>query len=242
MTIVLASDENTGIIQSMNSHHGTLVPQILPIGANRVVLLDASLQPSLESLVKIAPNDLLSRMPAMASAVKKREWILSRMLMSEVLGDIPGTGPLGEPQWQDGQVTSLSHKCGHVALAYGAQGDASAFGIDLEARRDLDPGVVQKIMTHHELQQVSGLDSNVTSAVFSAKESIYKCLFYRVGRVFYFEAVELVDFVMIHDVGVMLFRTSRELSELVPADKLIRVDVRLVRLEQADYWLTFARG
>lgn len=226
----------------MNSDSYLLSRQFMSLGGRSIVLLDASQQPDLGTILDVVSDDILTIAPSFSVESRQREWLLSRMLMRSLIGYIPGIGVFGEPVWYGAVSGSLSHKLGHIAFAFGASNQNHSYGIDLESCRDLDPGVVFKIMNRDEQARLDKGIVGASSAVFSAKESIYKYLFNAVQKRFYFEAVELIDFQIAGDGGIMMFRTAIDLSRAVRAGRLLRIDFIKINLGGEDFWLTSARG
>jgi len=105
------------------------------------------------------------------------------------------SGPQRAPVWPDGIVGSISH-CGDAAVAAVAhRNDVGGIGLDLEAREELDRNLLPMICLPHELAVIETSEFGLLLAklVFSAKESVFKCIWPRVQR--------FVDFL---EVGVEL--------------------------------------
>jgi enterobactin synthetase component D len=108
-----------------------------------------------------------------------------------------GRAPSGAAQWPEGLVGSITHTEGFVSAAAAHGRDALGLGIDSErfmsARLTAD--VSHLVATSAELSEVTaavGLNpcEGLTLA-FSAKESIFKCLYPLVGRYFDYLDAEL---------------------------------------------------
>lgn len=219
-----------------------LKPQIEIVGSRALFFLDSSLQPDLGFLRSSVDVELLPLADEIRHQERQREWILSRLLMQKLVGYLPVRGEHGELVWRSPHAGSLTHKKGHVALAIESFEEANADpGIDLEQVRDLHGELQLQIMTPKEQSIASNLGAGWSTAVFSAKESIFKCLFRSVGFRFYFEAVELIDAVIADDQGIMIFVSKINLGPRVPIGTLLRVDVKRVLLGAELYWITSAR-
>ncbi len=204
--------------------------------------LDSSLQASLDLLREISSSDMLAKADEIKHPERQREWILSRILMREMAGYIPEKGDHGELIWRDEHAGSLTHKKGHVALAWRAVASKSDDpGIDLESVRDLEDDLQLKVATFAEVDVGSQIGRGWSTAVFSAKEAIFKCLFRNVGYRFYYEAAELLDVNYAGGHGIMMFSMTRDLSERVPQHSKVRVDFKKIRLGADEFWLTSAR-
>ncbi len=134
----------------------------------------------------------------------------------------PGTGPLGAPMWPAGVVGSITHSAA-LAIAVVARGVAvRGLGIDCElvmsadaAEEVADRVVPEANRTAPFRREAATFDrAAFVSAVFSAKESVYKCLNPLTGAFFGFEAVTLesVD----RAGGTMGFRVTRDLGPGAP--------------------------
>jgi len=101
----------------------------------------------------------------------------------------------GSVQWPEGLLGSLSHtdEWAVAAVAVAAMSEASSIGIDLERIKPLADGVLNLIATPAERKELVAASSPAWHAValFSIKESIYKCLAGDFGRSIEFHDVEL---------------------------------------------------
>ena len=226
----------------MTSEKFSLYPQFETVGDRTIVCLDSSLQPALDLLRKMNSAEIIAKADEIRHPERQREWILSRMLMREIAGYIPDKGEHGELIWRDEHAGSLTHKKGHVALAWRAVASKSDDpGIDLESVRDLEDDLQLKVATFAEVDVGSQIGRGWSTAVFSAKEAIFKCLFRTVGYRFYYEAAELLDVNYAGGHGIMMFSMTRHLSERVPQHSKVRVDFKKIRLGADEFWLTSAR-
>ena len=119
-------------------------------------------------------------------------------LALERLGIAPCPIPVGvhrQPIWPDGVVGSITHCADYCAAAVGWQKDFASVGIDVEVYGALDPSLAEMIATSRELSFIvdrSASDvSAVLSAVFSIKESVFKCLFPLTGVFLDFHDIEV---------------------------------------------------
>ncbi|CED90891.1 4'-phosphopantetheinyl transferase protein [Actinomyces succiniciruminis] len=91
-------------------------------------------------------------------------------------------GPMGEPAWPDGVVGSLTHCRGYRAAAVARTSQVAALGIDAEPNRSLAGGVLARIASPAERENVCELveafpDVAGDRLLFSIKESVYKAWF-----------------------------------------------------------------
>ncbi|HEY5890202.1 MAG TPA: 4'-phosphopantetheinyl transferase superfamily protein, partial [Acidimicrobiia bacterium] len=97
-------------------------------------------------------------------------------------------GPNREPIWPPGVVGSITHDGNHVMAAVAWNSDAAGIGIDLELIGRYFPGLETEIASGTELAALTRLEGRsreeATIEVFSAKETIYKAHYPRIGRFF----------------------------------------------------------
>ncbi len=143
-------------------------------------------------------------------AVPKRrlEFMAGRTCARDALAQLTGrpvtesiaVGPHRSPVWPAGIVGAITHAEGFAAAAVALVTDALGLGIDSEAVLPAEAveAVAEQALVQGELEALdrSGLEPiALLTLVFSAKESLFKCLFPRVGRYFDFKdaTVDAVD-------------------------------------------------
>lgn len=103
----------------------------------------------------------------------------------------------GSVQWPEGLLGSLSHTndWAVAAVAVSAMCEAKSIGIDLERIKPLDDGVIKLIATPSEREELTSSSSPVwhSMALFSIKESLYKCLARDFGQFIDFQDVQIND-------------------------------------------------
>lgn len=139
-------------------------------------------------------------------------------------------GALGAPLWPDGVTGSITHSASVAMAVVATRDEVQGIGIDCE--RIMSAAVAEEVASHviPEADGSSRFDEAVAhfsrpaflSIVFSAKESIYKCLSPLTGRFFGFEAVAL-ESVEVGE-GLLRFRLVDELGHAAPAG--LRLTVR----------------
>lgn len=104
-----------------------------------------------------------------------------------------GVGPAREPLWPPGWVGSITHTQGMVAAVVALSAERSALGIDIEPLMDETRAarIESRVLTLSEMLLPARSRQERVTAVFSAKESIYKCLRPLVGKYFGFHAVAI---------------------------------------------------
>ncbi len=90
-------------------------------------------------------------------------------------------GPFGAPQWPSGLIGSISHSDHYCAAAVARTSHLAAIGIDVEEIARLRLQIAPQILTSGEIEtelQALPRCRQLARAVilFSAKESLYKCL------------------------------------------------------------------
>jgi 4'-phosphopantetheinyl transferase EntD len=136
-------------------------------------------------------------------------------------------GPDREPLWPDGVVGSISH-CGEKAAAAVARVDEiSGIGLDIELGDDLDEALVPMICRVEEQRHIASGDTRlrVAKLIFSAKESIFKCIWPSVRRFVDFQEVSVRL-----DLDRNVFRATARSTEL-PADLLESLRGRIGRAD-----------
>lgn len=113
-----------------------------------------------------------------------------------------GTDADGSPIWPAGFVGSITHTRGFASACVSAIGELAGIGIDTEAVLDdaATAEIRDSVATRDELDRIRSramLDENsLVTLVFSAKESVYKCVAPITKEFLDFHDVELreVDF------------------------------------------------
>jgi enterobactin synthetase component D len=163
--------------------------------------------------VRFAPGDegrfTSIDLPAqLAGAVPKRqlEFLAGRSCAREALGRVLGrivTEPIGvgadrAPVWPAGIVGAITHADGFAAAAVARATDTLGLGIDSEpvVAAEAREAVAEQAIVRGELEALGRADLEeavLLTLLFSAKESLFKCLYPRVGRYFDFKDAEVDD-------------------------------------------------
>ena len=196
----------------------------------------AAQQLSLPELEQSASFQNLRDSESMKHEARRKEYLASRYLSLAVTSEAVQSSDYGEPLWPHPLKGSITHKNGHVALMV-AQSD-DPLGIDLEVCKTYSDGFDAKVMGQDELDLIHQLPFGV-SAIFSAKESIYKAFFPLVRRKFWFDAAQLLNVAFADDHGILDFQITQNLSLNVVAGRRVRVHAALQQIEGKYYWLTY---
>lgn len=136
----------------------------------------------------------------------------------------------GAPVWPSDVVGSITHTHGFVSAAVGLASQVQGVGIDSEqiVSSERARAVTTRVAWSSELAHArqAGMDRlQALTLVFSAKESIFKCLYPLTGVRFYYHdaRIERVD----RDTRTFCARLVKALSPRFPADTVIegRFDV-----------------
>lgn len=147
---------------------------------------------------------------ALDRAVPKRkaEFLAGRYCARQALahaaeGRAPLASPLPSradraPEWPDGYVGSITHTRGFVAAAAARAEEVRSLGLDSEhvMGPDTTESVRAMIVLEGELEALAGAGfdaARLLTLVFSAKETLYKCLNPIVGRFFGFHEARLAS-------------------------------------------------
>lgn len=146
---------------------------------------------------------------------RARELEIGRACAAEALARLGaqqvavGTNDDGAPAWPTGTVGSLTHTRRFVVAAVARAGDARGLGVDAEEtmREKVIAGVARDVTSEGERRLVGGVPERFT-AVFSAKESLFKCVFPLAGVHFDFADARAtrignadIELVLTRDVG-----------------------------------------
>ena len=125
----------------------------------------------------------------LSSAKRKSEFSLGRRCAHQALAKfklesepILRNADTKEPCWPKDVLGSISHSGKYAAAAVGKVGDISGIGIDLESlSRVVDFNISRHVCVEKELKWLKSLTPDQANLglriIFSAKESIFKCLF-----------------------------------------------------------------
>jgi enterobactin synthetase component D len=163
--------------------------------------------------VRFAPGDedrfaVIDLPPELARAVPKRrlEFLAGRTCATRALGRLAPRlleepVPVGAdraPVWPAGIVGSITHAEGFAAAAVARSTDARGLGLDSErlVTAAAMEAVAAQAVTREELGALARAGSSeamLLTLMFSAKESLFKCLYPLVGRYFDFRDATVVD-------------------------------------------------
>lgn len=159
-----------------------------------------------------------------ASAKRQREFHAGRLAAADALRRLGAhdthvpVGAQRAPVWPDGFVGSITHD-DDVAIAAAVRvGTVTGIGIDIEQADRFSAGLAERIGSGSEFRLwQGGAGRSITHgdiALFSFKESIFKCLHGAVGRYFDFRDVEVYDTAV--GLRVRAVADDWRLAELLP--------------------------
>lgn len=147
--------------------------------------------------------------PALERAVPRRriEFAAGRWCAREALRTLDdrvanldvGIGAQREPLFPAGVVGAITHGGGLAAAAVARARDVRGVGVDIapwisdEALASVEQTVLVAGEGERLCEQAGWSRARVATAVFSAKETLFKCLFPTVGRYFDFADAEIVE-------------------------------------------------
>ena len=197
----------------------TILPALFP---NFVVHLGMIVSDLADASVKLPlPSQLQD-----AVSHRRAEFICGRLCAREALKRLGATYfdiPMGadrSPIWPSGFVGSITHAEGMAFAAVARSVQAQSLGLDVEKIMPRDTALeLASILAmpdeYDRLAQSPWDHPLLTTAIFSAKETIFKCLYPVVNRQFDFTEVEITSFDTKE--GTFAFSLSRSIEELVPA-------------------------
>ncbi len=102
-------------------------------------------------------------------------------------------GAGGEPLWPAGVVGSISHSKLSCVIAIATWENYRAVGVDVEQLNRITPRVIERITTTNDLLESSVLSKyELSTLIFSAKESLFKLLYPDVKHYFGFKSASLI--------------------------------------------------
>jgi enterobactin synthetase component D len=147
-----------------------------------------------------------------------------RRLADRRADDAIAIGPDRAPVWPPGIVGAITHAHGFAAAAVAREVDV--LGVGLDAEQEIPPHMMGpmlgRVATRAEVVDLcerAGVSEGLAlTVIFSAKESIFKCLSPRVGRYFDFPDVTIVQVSM--DEGTFAAELRVDLGELARGTRL----------------------
>ena len=133
------------------------------------------------------------------SQKRRDEFILGRLCAHRALSrfglesvPILRNSETREPCWPISVCGSITHSAGYAAVAVGLKKEINGIGIDLESfSRSLDIKISRHVCVDSELEWLESLSTKqarrALRIIFSAKESIFKCLYPKTKTYFGFK-------------------------------------------------------
>jgi enterobactin synthetase component D len=167
------------------------------------------------------------------SPARVRQFLAGRRCAARALADAGASvlevavGPHREPVWPHGYVGSITHTASFAFAAAGRRGEVSSIGIDSEVVLDHGSLAAVASLTFRpsELARVAGR-RDLATAVFSAKESLFKCLYPIVGFFFDYRDAE-VQSLDVGVTGVCALSLARDLGAGFPPGRVFPVRVAI---------------
>jgi 4'-phosphopantetheinyl transferase EntD len=136
---------------------------------------------------------------------RAREFAAGRRVARALLARLGAGGgallgnPDRSPSWPAGVVGSITHAADLCAVVVSRSAAVAGLGVDVEPDEPLEPELWPRICTPREREHLLEGDTESSGRrarlVFSAKESVYKCVYRHARRVLGFQEVEIeVDF------------------------------------------------
>jgi 4'-phosphopantetheinyl transferase EntD len=159
-----------------------------------IVLKSGAIQTQRASMFKVEETHIAGSVEK-----RKREFRAGRSLAREALEEL-GIGPCAipvgpnrEPIWPAMITGSVSHCSSLGVVALGLRNAYESIGVDIELNKPLPQDIPELIFTNHERNSLPGSPGvqNLDTLTFSAKETVFKCLFPILGFYFDFKEVSL---------------------------------------------------
>ena len=134
------------------------------------------------------------------------------------------TGPGNEPIWPEGLVGSITHSNGFCSAVVAESKLLQSIGIDSElimtpdqARETNTVFLTQSEIQEYQTEYYRNLSfPEYATLIFSAKESLFKCLYPLVGEMFDFQ--DSIIYQIDSDSGQFKYALTKSLSEIFPQD------------------------
>lgn len=208
-------------------------PRLFPsFVAQHTVTFDANA--SLAALNEQFPGAVLD--PSLSRAVRKRqaEFLAGRFCAQKALADCApehadspvAIGPQREPLWPPGITGAITHTAGLASAAVARKADARSLGLDVERFIDekMAATLVNRIADDVEVSAIArgtGWSTSTTlTAIFSAKETLFKCLYPESKRYFGFRDAWLEAFLTVG--GTFRVRLLTSLGPSLPAGQAFK--------------------
>lgn len=127
-------------------------------------------------------QQVLHMAPGRQATFSSGRWCASQCLRQiGITTDQIGIGPSHEPLWPANVTGSISHTDVWAWAAVATSDEIGAVGIDVEQIRPFDTAILELIFTSNERRWLANVPAKqrtlFCTALFSAKESLYKALF-----------------------------------------------------------------
>lgn len=180
-----------------------------------------------------------TKLESMKSTKRRREFIRRCYLFHRTYEKKPlCSESTGEPVWPDSLKGSVTHKAGHVGIVSTLKPDIVGLGIDLEATTKMHKGLYSKICDGDEielLKNVKSFDLNdCMTAVFSAKEALYKAVYPIGKKFFYFNHAKVTHF----DIDYIEIMLEIDASAVTPSGYKLKVHYQKLNLDNEPFFLT----
>lgn len=171
---------------------------------------------------------------------RKKEFIAGRLLVKQSLKAFGIknfallSGDNREPIWPENIIGSISHSNVYICTAISDCNSYEGIGIDLETRGKVGEDLINYILTENEKNWLKDLDENnqknLHTIIFSAKESLYKCIFPLVHQFIDFQQVDI------------FIDQQNKIIEIKNIDGISGINLKLIRagyLNFNDHILTY---
>ncbi|MDR3155778.1 MAG: 4'-phosphopantetheinyl transferase superfamily protein [Holosporaceae bacterium] len=140
-------------------------------------------------------------------------------LIENTCNEVIGINADRTPRWPRGIVGSITHTKGFASAAVAFQKNVLGVGIDVEIilseekAKNLKDGILNKVERDNFLYTKSEITFNtLCTIVFSAKESIFKCIYPLIRR--YFDISEVEIFAIDLSINQFKFRLPKEMKNV----------------------------
>lgn len=156
-----------------------------------------------EAVVAELRGLLTPAVPERAVVKRRAEFLAGRYAAQQALQQlglpaVPGRNEDGSPSWPAAVVGSITHGAGRALCAVARSSELRSLGIDAErlmsesAKEELMARICSDAERALLRSSLSAPEAHLVTFAFSAKESLYKCLYPLMGRFMDFSAAQVV--------------------------------------------------
>jgi enterobactin synthetase component D len=174
---------------------------------------------------------------------RRKEFLAGRFIAHSLTPSLNSIGrsDKGLPIWPKGTTGSISHKDGHAIAAVSSKESIIGLGIDIENQQTMKLELAPHICTAEEEKEflepfLNQAKQEHLSLIFSAKESLFKCLYPITQQWFGFKDAKITK--LIEEEQSFEISLLKNLSDIYYAGYVIKGSYRSLTIENQLYVIT----